>query len=116
MKVLITGATGRVGSRLAQALIDRGEQVRTLALPNDPGADKAREMGVECVTGSITDMEDTLRAAEGVDVVVHLAALILFQQQDRPILWDVNVQGAHHVFESAVTRGKPAVAPGFLGQ
>ena len=93
MKALITGATGRVGSRLAQALIERGDHVRTLILPDDPNAEKARKAGVECIPGSITNMDDALRAAEGVDTVVHLAALILFFQKDRPILWDINVQG-----------------------
>jgi UDP-glucose 4-epimerase len=106
MKALITGATGRVGSRLAQALIARGDHVRTLVLPDDPNAEKAQKMGVECLTGSITNLDDALRACEGVDTVVHLAALILFFQKDRPILWDINVQGTYHVFEAAVRVAK----------
>jgi len=106
MKVLITGATGRVGSRLAKALLERGEQVRTLVLPDDPGAEQARKMGVECLPGSITRYEDVCRAAEGVDTVFHLAALILFYPKDRPILWDVNIQGTYHVFEAAVRQGR----------
>lgn len=105
MRILITGATGRVGSRLAQALVERGEAVRTLVLPDDPQAEVTRRLGVECITGSITDYDAVARAIEGVDAVFHLAALILFYPKDRPTLWDVNIQGTYHVFEAAIRQG-----------
>jgi UDP-glucose 4-epimerase len=106
MNILITGATGRVGGLLAKELLARGDRVRTLVLPDDPLADKARQLGIECIPGTITSMDDCLRAAEGVDAVFHLAALILFYAKDRPILWDVNVQGTYHVLQAAVDRGQ----------
>ena len=104
MHILITGATGRVGSRLAQALVERGEHVRTLHLPDDPLIELMRQLGVECIPGDIARYEDVARATENVDAVFHLAALILFYPKDRPILWNVNNQGTYNVFESA-TRG-----------
>lgn len=101
MHILITGATGRIGSRLAQALLERGHQVRTLTLPNDPLAEAAQHVGVECITGSITNAADVSRAVDGVEAIFHLAALILYDPLARPVLWDVNVIGAYNVFEAA---------------
>lgn len=109
MKILITGATGRIGSRLAERLIERGEQVRTLVLPDDPNADKAREMGIECISGSLTCFEDVLTAAQGVDAVFHLGAVMLFHKKEsesRPVTWAVNIEGSYHVFEAAVRVSK----------
>ena len=109
MNILTTGATGRIGSRLAKVLIERGEHVRTLVLPGDPNVDGAKQTGIECIPGSITDFGNTLRAAEGVDAVFHLAAVMPFDQREsdsRSITWDVNIQGTYHVLEAAVQRSK----------
>jgi len=106
MKVLITGATGRVGSRLAKKMIERGAQVRTIHLPDDPLVDPIRRLGVECIPGDISNSSDVARAVEGVDTVFHLAALILFYPKDRPILWNVNILGTYNVFESAIQNGR----------
>ncbi len=106
MNILITGATGRVGSRLARKLVERGEHVRTLHLPDDPLVEPIRRLGVECIPGDISRYEDVARAADGVDTVFHLAALILFYPKDRPILWNVNIQGTYHVLEAAARLGK----------
>jgi UDP-glucose 4-epimerase len=104
MKVLITGATGRIGSGLAERLIGRGDQVRTLVLPDDPNLESARRMGIECVPGSLTNFADVLPAVEGVDAVVHLAAVVLFDEQSsdcHPTTWEVNIQSTYYVFEAA---------------
>jgi UDP-glucose 4-epimerase len=73
MNILITGATGKVGSRLAKRLTLRGDHVR--ALVRDPGrAAHLDEAGVALVQGDLLD-EDSLEAAvRGVDAVVHCAA------------------------------------------
>jgi UDP-glucose 4-epimerase len=106
MNILITGATGRVGSYLAKALVERGEHVRTLHLPDDPNVDMVKRIGVECIPGDISRYDDVARATDGVDAVFHLAALILFYPKDRPILWNVNILGTYNLFEAAVRSGK----------
>jgi nucleoside-diphosphate-sugar epimerase len=72
--VLITGATGFVGSHLVEALSALNTRIRALVRPssNTSGL-KAR--GVEVVVGSFDDSKSLLKAAEGQHVVVHLAAL-----------------------------------------
>ncbi|GHG71194.1 hypothetical protein GCM10012319_16790 [Comamonas sp. KCTC 72670] len=73
MKILVTGATGKVGSRLTQRLTERGYSVR--ALVREParaaGLDAAR---VELVRGDLLDVDSLSAAVRGVDAVVHCAA------------------------------------------
>ncbi len=73
--VLLTGATGFVGSHVAEALVARGDTVRTLARN---GSDTAfiESLGVVVVRGDLTDAEAIKRAVEGCDVVVHCAAKV----------------------------------------
>ena len=74
MMVLVTGATGKVGSRLAKSLTLRGDQVR--ALVRDPNrAAELREHRVEIVRGDLLDHGSLNAAVQGVDAVVHCASL-----------------------------------------
>jgi NAD dependent epimerase/dehydratase len=79
----VTGADGFIGSHLVEALVARGERVRALALYNSSGSwgwldalapDVRGE--IEVVLGDVRDAEQTTRFCEGVDTVLHLAALI----------------------------------------
>jgi nucleoside-diphosphate-sugar epimerase len=74
LRVLITGATGFTGGHLARALAARGDHV--CALVRDVG--RARELesaGVEIVPGHLEDAAALRRAADGVEVVYHIAAI-----------------------------------------
>lgn len=73
--VLLTGATGFVGSHVAELLTRRGDAVRTLARA---GSDTAHpeSLGVKVIRGDLTDAENLKQAAEGCDVVVHCAAKV----------------------------------------
>lgn len=73
MKVLLTGATGKVGSRLVRRLALRGHHMR--ALVRDPArADALRLEHVELVRGDLLDAASLDGAVRGVDAVVHCAA------------------------------------------
>jgi len=73
MNVLVTGATGKVGSRLAKRLAQRGDRVS--ALVRDPGrAANLRGDGIELVQGDLLDEDSLAAAVRGVDAVVHCAA------------------------------------------
>jgi nucleoside-diphosphate-sugar epimerase len=73
--VLLTGATGFVGSHVAEALVSRGDTVRTLARAGSATA-LVESLGVQVVRGDLTDAEALKRAVEGCDVVVHCAAKV----------------------------------------
>ena len=73
-RVLLTGATGFVGSHVAGAFLRAGWSVRVMAR----SADRARsvaELGADIVPGSLEDGAALAEACRGVDVVVHMAAL-----------------------------------------
>jgi uncharacterized protein YbjT (DUF2867 family) len=77
--ILVTGATGFVGSRIVHALRAQDRPVR--ALVRDP-ADSGRlqAWGCETVVGDVTDAASLRRAVEGCEVVIHLVAIL----QGRP--------------------------------
>lgn len=73
MKILVTGATGKVGSRLSKRLAHRGDEVR--ALVRDPArATGLREARIELVEGDLLHMDSLATAVRGMDAVVHCAA------------------------------------------
>jgi dTDP-L-rhamnose 4-epimerase len=81
--IVILGGAGFIGSRLALRLKDRGHQVRVLdnlspqIHGNDPEASpllRTIRDQVEFMRGSVTNRDDLLRALQGMDTVVHLAA------------------------------------------
>jgi 2-alkyl-3-oxoalkanoate reductase len=72
---VVTGATGLLGSHLAEQLRRKGERVRALVRP---GSDTAflSSVGVELAEGDLTDADSLRRAVAGADVVYHAAAKV----------------------------------------
>jgi nucleoside-diphosphate-sugar epimerase len=73
MTTLVTGATGRIGSRFVPRLLQQGLAVRVLARRADR-AEPLRERGAEIVLGDLRDREARERAVDGTDAIVHLGA------------------------------------------
>ena len=73
MKILVTGATGKVGSRLSKWLAKRGDHVRALVRDTAKAADLAGA-GIELAKGDLLDATSLAAAVRGVDAVVHCAA------------------------------------------
>jgi len=71
-RVLITGTSGKVGGPTAEEFVAHGYHVR--AFDKSPPGESLKGK-VEAVYGDITDPLEVLRAAEGCDSVVHLAAI-----------------------------------------
>ncbi len=74
MKVLVTGATGKVGSRFVPRLLAKGHEVRIL-VRDTAKAQALAERGAEIVTGDLYEPDSLPAAVEGIDAVIHLAAL-----------------------------------------
>ncbi len=105
MKVLITGGTGFIGSRLALRCRERGDTVRVLAQENTEAESSNRKeleaTGVELQLGSVVDPVAVRRAVDGVDVVFHLAATQHEMNVPDQKFRDVNVKGTQNVLEAA---------------
>jgi len=74
MKILITGATGKVGSRLVPRMLAKGYEVRIL-VRDAAKASALAELGVGVIEGDLYNPDTLPAAVEGVDAVIHLAAL-----------------------------------------
>lgn len=90
MTILITGATGLIGSRLSPRLADLGFDCRALVRPGKDGPD-----GVTRVEGDLFDPASLEQAVRGVSAVVHLAAV--FRSQDTDLIWKSNLDGARNL-------------------
>jgi uncharacterized protein YbjT (DUF2867 family) len=77
--ILLTGATGTIGSELLPLLLSSGEEVR--ALVRDPRRLGAERVNVQIALGDLSDSFSMRHAMRGVDTVVHLAATIRDQQR-----------------------------------
>src|SRR3954470_10124092 len=98
MKILVTGATGKVGSRLTKRLAQRDARVH--ALVRDPArAAYLREPRVELVVGDLLDPDSLTAALRGVDVVVHCAAF--FRGATAEQAHAVNDLGTQHLARAA---------------
>ncbi|HEX3325241.1 MAG TPA: NAD(P)H-binding protein [Solirubrobacterales bacterium] len=82
--LLLTGATGSVGSRLLPLLLEGGEDVRCLV--REPRRLGPRRIDVQIALGDLGEMSDPYlvrQALRGVDTVIHLAATIRDQPPHR---------------------------------
>jgi uncharacterized protein YbjT (DUF2867 family) len=72
--VLVTGATGKQGGAVVEALLTRGHRVRALTRnAASPAANRLREQGVEIAVGDLTDHDALLRATRGADAVYAMS-------------------------------------------
>lgn len=105
MKTFVTGATGFVGSHLAEALAARGDTVLALArLPDQHAA--LRELGVTPVGGSLENERSLVAALEGVEVVYHCAGLVAAKNEAE--FFAVNDAGTSRLLD-AVRRVAPGI-------
>ncbi len=102
--VLVTGATGLLGANVCRALVERGDAVRALCRAASDTAPLAA-LGVEIVTGDVTDREAVRGAARGTVAAVHCAALLGGASQDLEAFRAVNAEGTRHVLDAAEELG-----------
>lgn len=111
MKVFVTGATGFVTGTVAMQLLARGDQVRALVRDASRGRTLERA-GATTVAGDLSDAGSLRRGMEGVDAVVHGAAIyeVGIPPLRRPAMYEANVLGTQRVLEAALAAGVPRVA------
>ena len=99
--LLLTGATGLVGSALLRRLVGEGAQVRCLV--RDPRRLGAQRVRVQIALGDLTDPPSFRNAMRGVHTVVHLAASI--RDQPRGSIEELNGIATWRMVEAAERSG-----------
>jgi NAD dependent epimerase/dehydratase len=113
-RVLVTGADGFIGSHLVERLVADGARVTAFCQYNSRGSagwldESDVRDDVEVVLGDVRDAEHVRTSVEGVDVVLHLAALIAIPYSyvaPRSFV-DTNVTGTLNVLEAVRAHGTP---------
>jgi nucleoside-diphosphate-sugar epimerase len=102
MMALVTGATGRVGSRLVPRLLRHGHDIRIL-VRDQARAAPLLEAGARPVVGDLRDGDTLARAVDGVDAVVHLGASFRGVPDDEAVA--VNQQATIELGRAALKAG-----------
>ncbi len=102
--MVITGATGFIGSAVARAVLARGAEVIALVAP---GVDDRNLDGTEAkrVVADIRDAGAVRAVCAGARFVFHLAAVYRFWTPDPRAVYDVNVGGTLNVLDAAAAAG-----------
>ena len=108
MKILVTGASGFIGSRLAKRLSKEGHDVTALIHENE-----LDDTSIKNIEGSITDDELSF-PNEIYDVVYHLAAVTPLEK-NKKVLKKINYDGTVNFFEKIKNRVKIFVYVSGLG-
>jgi len=102
--ILITGATGFVGSAVARKLILAGYRVRALARPGSPRFHLAG-LDLDFVAGDMRDAQSVRAAMAGMRYVFHVAADYRLWARDRHEIFNSNVEGTRIVMQEARRAG-----------
>ena len=101
--VLVTGASGLVGSHVTRRLVKRGDQVR-VTVRDRSKLDNLAGLDVEHVKADILDRRALRRALRGVERVFHVAGLTSLRAT-REQQFRINVQGTRTVLEESLRAG-----------
>ena len=102
--VLVTGGTGFLGAYIIQCLVEKGLPVRALRrTPKTPFFIPPHIVEkVEWLEGDVLDVVSVYEAMEGVEAVMHAAALVSFHGADQDALMQVNGAGTANVVNAAI--------------
>lgn len=103
MTILVTGATGFLGSHIAEQLSQAGRKVRALVRETSNTSFLKTLDHVELVYGSVDDAESCLRATEGVEGIIHAAGLVKAKNGDE--FRTVNTEGTENLLVGAERNG-----------
>ncbi len=97
-KILVTGATGFVGSWMTRHLLDQGHGIKVLRRENSDTS-QIENLTIEHCIGDVTDYNSILEAAKDVDAIFHLAGFIGYSRSARPLMDKVNVGGTKNIIK-----------------
>jgi len=105
--VLVTGGTGFIGAYIIKELVEKGYSVRAIRrsnkLPFFISPDILNK--VDWVNSDVLDVISLNEAMQGVDAIIHSAALVSFNKKERKQMYNTNVDGTANVVNLALENG-----------
>ncbi|NLE85910.1 MAG: NAD(P)-dependent oxidoreductase [Myxococcales bacterium] len=100
MTVLVTGASGFLGSHIVEQLAQSGRPVRALVRKTSNTKFLESLENVELAYGSVDDQESVLAAADGVEAIIHAAGLV--KARGPAEFWSINTEGTQNMLTAAL--------------
>ena len=111
-KVLVTGGTGFIGAYILKELVEKGYSVRAIRRSNKPDGYRVPFFistdilnKVEWVNSDVLDVISLNEAMQGIDAVIHSAALVSFDKRERKQMYNTNVDGTANVVNLSLENG-----------
>ena len=112
-RILITGGTGSFGQKFTELVLKAYPEVKEIVIfsrnaeKQEAMRQRVQDNSLHFIRGNMSHSEEVLRACEGVDCIIHTAALrIVPEAESNP--WeavDCNIIGAHNLIQGAVKQG-----------
>jgi dihydroflavonol-4-reductase len=104
--VLVTGGTGFLGAYIIKELVEKGYEVKAIRRSTKIPffIDKNIFAKVQWIEGDVLDVIALEEAMEGVDAVIHSAAIISFYKKDKAKMMNVNIDGTANVVNMALDK------------
>jgi len=104
--ILVTGGTGFLGSYIIKQLVEKDYVVRAIRRSNKLPSWISKEIldKVQWIEGDVLDVVALQDAMEGIDTVIHSAAIVSFVKKDRKEMHHVNVEGTANVVNMALEK------------
>jgi nucleoside-diphosphate-sugar epimerase len=105
-RILVTGGTGFLGAYIIRELVEKNYLVRAIRRSDTMPffIEKNILEKVEWVPGDVLDVVSLEEAMEGIDAVIHAAAIVSFLKRERKKMYQVNVEGTANVVNIALEK------------
>ncbi|MHA3963937.1 MAG: NAD-dependent epimerase/dehydratase family protein [Candidatus Thorarchaeota archaeon SMTZ1-45] len=100
MKILVSGATGFIGGKVASKLLEDGHEV--VALVRETSNREGLPKNIEIIEADLFDVLSLERAVQGASVVYHFAAYFNFYPSDEELMFKVNIEGTRNLMNACV--------------
>jgi len=101
MKIAVTGASGHIGNVLCRQLIEQGYNVNALYNKDQRSLE---DLNINLFQGSVLNKSDLERLIDGVDVVIHCAAIISIDGDPQGIVFKTNTEGPKNILEVSIQK------------
>ena len=107
-KILVTGATGLIGSHLTERLIAQDKQIRILVMENllqeieRQTLDELKKRDIEIIYGDLQNKESLKPALKDINTIFHCAAISRPMNIPKKMYYDINTQGTRNLLEACL--------------